>query len=264
MSAVTALSRSLVEKWPFTRAMALRDLKGLNKGSVLGVAWLVARPLIQVAAYVFIVSFVFGARLSPTAGPFDYALHVLSGLIAWQAVQQALEAAPSLMRERMEIVKQIAYPVETLPLSTLLTTSVGPLVALTVYVVLAGMSGRLPLSILLLPVPAVLLAALLIGLSWLFMLAGVLLKDLREIVSVLLGLCVYLSPVLLTREMVGPRLWGWMMLNPLAHVVIAFRDVLAGGFHPFSWAVFATSAVASFAAGAIVLQRTKVLINEYL
>jgi hypothetical protein len=46
--------------------------------------------------------------------------------------------------------------------------------------------------------------------------------------------------------------------------VIAFRDVLAGSFHPVSWAVFAVLAAASFAAGAWLVQRTKVLINEYL
>jgi lipopolysaccharide transport system permease protein len=264
MSAVAAVSRSLIANWPFARAMAARDLKGLNKGAVLGYAWLILRPLIQVAAYVVIVSYVFGARLGPTAGPLDYALYVLSGLVAWQAVQRTLEEAPSLIRDRMEILKQVIYPVETLPLTTMLASALGPCVALIVYLVLALASGQLPVTALLLPAPIALLVLLMLGLSYLFMIAGVLLKDLREVVSVLLGLMIYFSPVLASKEMVGERIWALMMLNPLAHVVICFRDVLRAEFHATSWIVFALFTSITFAIGAALINRTKLTINEYL
>ncbi len=264
MSAVAAVSRSLIANWPFARAMAARDLKGLNKGAVLGFAWLVLRPLIQVAAYVVIVSYVFGARLGPQAGPFDYALYVLSGLVAWQAVQRTLEEAPSLIRDRMEILKQVIYPVETLPLTAMMGSGLGPAVGLVVYLVLALATGQLGWSALLLPVPLFLLLLLMLGLSYVFMIVGVLLKDLREIVSVVLGLMIYFSPVIASKEMVGERIWTLMLLNPLAHIVICFRDVLRSDFHPESWAIFAISAAVAFALGAVLIHRMKLAINEYL
>jgi lipopolysaccharide transport system permease protein len=220
--------------------------------------------LIQVAAYVVIVSYVFGARLGPAAGPLDYALYVLSGLVAWQAVQRTLEEAPSLIRERMEVLKQVIYPVETLPVTTMLACGLGPGVALAVYLVLAAFTGQLPPSAILLPVPIVLLVFLMLGLSYLFMIAGVLLKDLREVVSVVLGLMVYFSPVLVSKEMVGERIWSLILLNPLAHVVICFRDVLRAEFHAASWIVFALFAAVAFMIGAYLINRTKLMINEYL
>lgn len=264
MSGIAAVSRSLVANWPFAKAMAARDLKGLNKGAVLGLAWLIVRPLIQVAAYVVIVSYVFGARLGPEAGPFDYALYVLSGMVAWQALQRTLEEAPSLIRDRMEILKQVIYPVETLPLTAMMASSLGPAIGLAVYLVLALATGQLTWTALLLPVPLFLLVLLMLGLSYLFMIVGVLLKDLREIVSVVLGLMIYFSPVVASKEMVGERIWSLMLLNPLAHVVICFRDVLRSEFHSTSWIVFATFAAVAFAIGTVLINRARLTINEYL
>jgi lipopolysaccharide transport system permease protein len=264
MSAIVSVPRSLLANWTFARAMAARDLKGLNKGAVLGLAWIVIRPLIQVAAYVVIVTYVFGARLGPDAGPLDYALYVLPGLIAWQAMQRTLEEAPSLIRDRMEVLKQVVYPVETLPLTAMFSSLLGPAVALALYLMLALAQQQLPWSALLLPLPLALLVVMMLGASYLFMVAGVLLKDLREIVGVLLGLMIYFSPVLLSPEMVGERIWSLIMLNPLAHVVICFRDVLRGGFHPESWLVFAAGAAIVFALGSLVIHRAKLTINEYL
>ena len=185
------LLNRLIDKLPFAQAMASRELKGLNKGAMLGMGWLVLRPFIQVVAYVAIVTFVFGARLNPQAGPVDYALHVLAGLFAWHILQRALEDSCSLIRDRMEILKQVAYPIETLPITAFLVTAIGPAILLSVYLILAGISGTLVPSVLLLPLPLALLFAMLLGLSWLFMVVGVVLKDLREVISVMMALLIY-------------------------------------------------------------------------
>ncbi len=48
--------------------MAKRDLKMINKGAFLGYIWLILSPLIQTAAYVIIVSFVFRSSLGEGFG----------------------------------------------------------------------------------------------------------------------------------------------------------------------------------------------------
>ena len=47
---IMELVQTIVRRWPFARAMAAREMKGLTKGSVFGSAWLAIRPFIQVAA----------------------------------------------------------------------------------------------------------------------------------------------------------------------------------------------------------------------
>jgi len=130
--------------------------------------------------------------------------------------------------------------------------------------VLGACAGALHPAVVLLPVPLALLALLLLGLSWIFSIAGVLLKDLREVIAIVLGLLVYLSPVVLHESMVGERLWRLVLLNPLAHVVVCFRDVFQGDFHPLSWGLFLAMTALALGAGAWVMGRAKVLINEYI
>lgn len=265
MNYVTNVTQSLVTNWEFTRAMSARDLKTVNRGSIVGLGWLIMRPLVQVSAYVVIVSYLFGARLGPDSGPFDYALHVLSGLISWQMVQRSLEEGTSLARDRMEILKQVIYPIETLPVSALLTSLPAPAVSLVLYLLLSMVGGKLSLSVVALPIPLLLLAMFLVGCSWILMIVGVVFKDLREVLGMLLGLLVYFSPVLASESMVGPAMWRLILIfNPLSHIVICFRDVLQGEFHFLSWIAFCAMAALAFCAGAWTVTRAKVYINEYL
>ena len=115
----------MIENRELIWELVLRDLKGLNKGAFLGYLWLVINPLVQVTAYVVIVSFVFQTRLAPNTDSMSYPLYVLSGMIPWQIMTKAIQESPSLIRERMELVKQVIYPIETLPLNSLLVSSFG-------------------------------------------------------------------------------------------------------------------------------------------
>lgn len=262
---VGQLVRSLMGNWSFALAIAARDLKALNRGSVLGLAWLVIRPLVQTTALVFIVGFLFGGLRSSGSGvTVDYAMYVLSGMIAWQAMQKSLEDAPSLVRDRMDILRQVIYPIETLPVSSVSAAIVSPAVSLGVYLVFAIANGKLSIATLLLPVPLVLLLLFLVGASWILMVGGVLVRDLREIVAMLMGVLIYASPVVLSPEMVGPTIWRIIELNPLAHVIVCFRDVFRGTFHPSSWIIFSAMSAFFFLAGAWLIGRVKVMIYELI
>ena len=244
--------------------MSKRDLKGLTKGAFLGVAWAVINPLIQVATYVIIVSFIFKARVSPNAGPLDYAIYVLSGMIPWQILTKSIQAAPSLIRSNKELVKQIIYPIETLPLTSLMVGSFGSLVSLIIFLSILPFTGHISISLFLLPIPIILLILFILGISWIFSIVGVLIKDLQEVVTVVMGLLVYLSPVVASESMTGSKAWKLIMLNPLAHVVIAFRDIFWGTFHPVSWLIFIIMSLISFLLGGWVITKAKLMINEYI
>ncbi len=244
--------------------MAKRDLKMINKGAFLGYIWLILGPLIQTGAYVIIVSFIFGTSLGGNSGPMDYALYVLGGMIPWQIITKSLAEAPSQIRERMELVKQVIYPIETLPMTSMIVGSFGAAVSFLIFMGVSLFSGTLTWGILLLPVPVVFLVFFLMGVSWIFSIVGIFFKDLREMVMIVLGLMVYLSPVVASPEMVGERIWQLILLNPLSHIVICFRSVYYLEFAIVSWAVFSFMSLATFMLGAWVINRTKLLINQYI
>lgn len=255
---------SLIRHRELVWQMSWREIKGATQGAVLGWLWIVLRPLIQTAAYVVVVSLIFRARMPDGGGPFDYAVYVLSGMVPWQILTKTLETAPSLIRERMELVKQVIYPIETLPMTGLIAGSIGSLVTLLVFMILSLSTGQAVWTWILLPLPVALLIGFALGTSWVFMIAGVLFKDLREIVALALNLLVYLSPVVVSESMVGPSTWKWLMWNPLTHFVICFRDVFLAEFHAGSWAISAGLTLLMLLLGSWTIKRTKTLINEYI
>jgi lipopolysaccharide transport system permease protein len=244
--------------------MGLHELKTINKGSFIGWMWLILQPLVQTAAYVVIVAFVFKTRLGGQGTPVDYALYVLSGMVPWQILTRSLSDGPMLIRSRMELVKQVIYPIETLPITSLIVGSSGAAVSFAIYFTASLAMGSLAWTTVFLPVPIVLTVGFLLGTSWILMIAGVLIKDLQSAVTIFLGFLVYLSPVVATEAIVGERMYRMIMLNPLAHMVICFRDPLMGTFHPWSWLVFALMTATALLLGGWMIARTKILINEYI
>jgi lipopolysaccharide transport system permease protein len=255
---------SLVKYRELIREMAIRDAREINRGSALGSTWLVLRPLIQTLAYVIIVTFVFRSRPNGSDSAFDYMLYVLCGMIPWQIVIHTLTASPSLIRNHADLVKQIVYPMETLPLRSLIVGSFSSLTTLGLYLVLAGATGRLEWSILLLPIPTVMLIILMVGVSWVFMILGAVAMDFREIVGASLNVLIFVTPVLIARTMVSPTVWTVVLLNPLTHVVVCFRDVFACQCHPLSWLIFGSMAILAIIIGAWMLTFFRLRVVEYL
>lgn len=244
--------------------MAKRDLLMMNKGALLGWAWIALLPLVQTLLYVVIVTFVFGSKMPGTSGVFGYVTYVLGGMVAWQLLSRGLTQAPSLLRERMDVIKQVVYPIETIPLTAMLVSSMSAVVVLILYLGLAAWDGALRWTTLLFPLPLALTFLFLIGVSWTLSVVGVVLKDLRELVTVVLSAGVFLSPVTLHPSMLSEKLWALVMLNPLTHFVIIFRDVLQGEFHADSWLIAAALTGLALWAGDWVIQRARLAINQLL
>jgi len=253
---------AIVENRELIWAITVRNLKGTSKGAVLGFLWIAISPLIQVTAYVIIVSFIFKAKLNSDAGPFDYAIFVLSGMIPWQIMNRSICEAPMLIRSNTELVKQVIYPIETLPLMNLLVGSFGGAVNFIVFIILFAIAGKLEWTLVFLPLHLFFLLIFLLGISWIFSITGVIFKDLREIVSVMMMLLIYFSPVIISGSMVGRKIWSLILLNPLSHIIISFRDVFWGSFH--IWVIFLTMSIGIFILGHIMITRAKKLVNEYI
>lgn len=244
--------------------VALRELQVRTKGSVLGIIWIGLVPLIQTLTYVVVIAFVFQVKFKADGTPFEFVIYVLTGQVSWTFAARTLSEAPMLVRAKVDLVKQVVYPIETLPITGIIIGAISGLMALVVAVILAAIDNSLHWSILLLPLPYAIMFIMLLGGSWILMMIGVFFKDITEIVAVAFGVLIFISPVLLTEQIVGPTIWNVMLYNPLAHMVIAFRDVFYGTFHPTSWIVFSSMAALFFIVGQQMVARTRLVINEFI
>lgn len=246
--------------------MAVRELQAVYKGSLLGIGWLIAKPLIQSFAPLVLVSTAWnsGNEGRDPIQKAELAAYILAGMIPWQIMARVLEESTQLVHDRSDLVKQVKFPLETLPLMSLLTSLFGAGATLLLWLVMAGRQGLVSWTAVLLPVPLALLLVFVVGCGWGLMIAGAILRDIRNIVG--LGMLVggILPPISMTAKLASPKVWAVSLLNPLAHIVIAFRDVLYGEWHPVSWLIFVVLACSAWMIGGWVLRRNQLWINEFI
>jgi lipopolysaccharide transport system permease protein len=232
--------------------MTGREVRDRYVGQMLGMAWAICAPLLLMATYVFAFTFLFQQRLGIDDSGHGYTAYVLAGLVPWLAMSDVLSRAPSAVSGSASLVKQIVFPSEVLPLKVALASLMQLLVGLTVVVILSLLAGRLHLQALaLLPLALVLYILTMMGFAYVLAAIGVFVKDVREIVSFLMSIGLFLHPILYAPTSTP----GWLMplfqASPMSHIIWCFRDALfeSSVVHPWSWLVASVFAVLIFATG---------------
>ena len=233
--------------------MTLRELKDRYAGQALGTAWSIISPLLAMGTYVFAFTFIFRARLGIEDSGFGYTVFVLAGLVPWLAVQDTLSRATSAITGNANLVKQIVFPTEILPIRVALASLPMLFVGLAVIVPLAIASGKATVFGLgiLLPAVVMLFVFLITGICYVLAAGGVFLRDVREVVSFGLSIGLFLHPILYPPRNVPGWLNDLFALSPFSHLIWCFRDALVDGavMHPMSWLILALCALVSVIVG---------------
>jgi lipopolysaccharide transport system permease protein len=181
-----------------TVEMARREIYERYTGQLFGLFWAVGHPLALMLIYVFVFAFVFRARMGGTADlPLNYTAYLLSGLIPWLAFQESMTKAGTVIVANANLVKQVIFPVEVLPVKGVLAS----LATQTVFLVLFAAYTLITFHALLwtyvlIPVVFVLQALATIGVSYLLSSIGAYVRDVKDFVQVFRRLKVMFGNVL--------------------------------------------------------------------
>src|SRR5688500_18594995 len=114
-------ARVVSRNLPLIREMVLRDIKGGHAGHGLGSLWIYVQPIVVVATFMLIFGVVIGSKLDVTASfPGHYTSYILVGLTPWLLMSNALGRASSAFSSNANLVKQVVFPTETLPMATVM------------------------------------------------------------------------------------------------------------------------------------------------
>jgi lipopolysaccharide transport system permease protein len=209
------------------RELVVRDLKLRYKRSFLGMGWSLLNPLAQLLVFLFVFRSVL-----PIGFP-DYSSFLFNGIIAWGWFQAAIHQASGSIVENGELIKQPGFPAVILPAVTVITHLIHFLIAVVVLVPLLVLGGHRPSPPwLLLPIVIAAQAVLSLGLGYLVAALQVTFRDTQYTVGVLLMLGFYLTPVFYDPASVPEHYRLYYDLNPLVHLLGAYRGVLLRGELP--------------------------------
>lgn len=224
---------------------ARRDIEAKFRQSWLGMAWLLLAPLLMLTIYTLVFRHIFQVRWSPPSeGNLAFALRLYTGLVIFNFFAECINRAPHLMLEQPHLIKKVVFPLEILPWASVLSASVqlwlGGVILMALH--LLGL-GALPISALTLPLVWLPLLPLCLGLSWLLASLGVFIRDIGQVVGLVMSALVFISPVFFPAEVLPRKVQEWIWLNPLAPIMTQTRQVLLQGQWP-DWSGWITSLVA--------------------
>lgn len=213
-----------------------RDVLLRYRGAMFGVAWIFLSPLVMLAIFAFVFSHVFQARWPQQAEQLPFWLMLYAGLIVFNVFGETVGRAPSAVRGYPAYVKKIVFPVHILPLVPLGASLVHAVFNLTILILALLWAGQFSSGILLFPLLLIPVLLLAVGFSWFIAAWGVFIKDMTQIVPLLVQMLLFLSPVFYPVSAVPPFLRPIYELNPLGSVIEAIRSVMLDLPVPwFSW-----------------------------
>jgi ABC-type polysaccharide/polyol phosphate export permease len=211
------------------RAMVIRDMRARYMGSFLGFFWSVIHPIAQLTIYYFVFSVVLKMRLGPEYGGTSFAVWLIAGLLPWMLFAEAVTRAPNAVLDQSNLVKKMVFPSEIFPIVNLTAAIVNHLIGLAIllgFLVLSGYGLSFKIVLIL---PYLFLTGLLVlGISWLLSAVNVFLRDIGQIISVVVNVWFFLTPIVYPPSLVPESVRGLLGLNPMFYVVDGYRIALLG------------------------------------
>ena len=255
------IAAQLIYARDLLRELVSRDMKIRYKRSMLGIAWTMINPLMQILIFTFLFN-----RVLPLNIP-HYTVFVFCGVLAWNWFQTSLYLAAGGITENRDLVRRPGFPVAVLPVVTVATNMLHFLLSLPILLVCVLIDG-LPLSPAVAALPLVLLVqfGLTLGLAYLIAATHVFFRDVQHILSIGLSLLFYLTPIFYTADRVPAEYQQLYLLNPMAQLVAAYRAIFLQGIWPDGGALLGVAifAVAMFALGYTIFVRASYRFVEEL
>jgi lipopolysaccharide transport system permease protein len=206
-----------------------RNIQNRYKGTIIGLFWLVIIPLVMLAVYTFVFSVIFKARWGTGVGEsrVAFALILFCGLALFNIFADSVNGSASIISGNPNYVKKVVFPLEALPVSVVFSAIFFGLISfLILFAGILIFMYKFSIFIIFLPLVFIPLFLLSCGVSWFVASLGAYIRDLTHVVTILIQILIFMTPVFYNIDMVPPAFRFVLNINPLSHIVQAGRNVL--------------------------------------
>ena len=241
------------------------DLQQRYAGSILGLGWAMAGPMLVLGIYALIYLEIFRIRVNDLSSG-EYVLYVFCGLVPYLVCAEAIGQGVGSVIANKAVLNNTVFPIDLTPVKPVLGTQVVMATGMTVVLAGAAMTGRLHPTLALLPIVWVLNVLWLMGVNWLLSLLNVIFRDLQNLIAAVLMVMLVASPIAYTPDMVPPGLKPLLALNPFAYFVVAYQQIIMLGIWPSipHLLVLVVMTAVTFGVGSWFFDRAKRVIIDYV
>ncbi len=221
-------------------SLVKKDLRGRYKGSVLGFLWTFVNPLLQLLVY----SVVFSSVMKVTDVD-KYYLFLFVALIPWIFFSSSLTGGSMSVLGSKNMITKIYFPREVLPIAYVTSCFVNMLYSFIVVFIVVVFSGVGINFVAILTIPLVMLVEYIfaLGISLIVSSVNVYFRDLQHILGIISMAWMYFTPIIYNINDVPDKWQSVFRLNPMCHIITAYRDILYYKKIPEMGALLGTGAV---------------------
>jgi ABC-type polysaccharide/polyol phosphate export permease len=256
--------RELFKYRDLIAALVARELKVRYRRSAIGFTWTMLQPLLTMVVLQVVFSSLFRFHLAGGS----YPVYALAGILFWNFFSQSIVASMNSLKTNSPILRKLPVPKEVFPLATVISGVINLLLAL-IPLLLILLITRQPLhpSLLFLPVSILIAALFTLGAGLLLSPLAVFFSDVVEMISVLLSILMYLTPIFYPMEILkDSKYLPLVRFNPVRSILEVFRDpIFFGKVPPLSHlSVSVGIAVVALALGIWAFRRSSDRIPFYI
>ena len=221
--------------------LTAREIKARYKQSVLGYAWAILVPLINLVVLSIIFSHIFRV---PT-GDIPYPIYLFVALVPWTFFANSITLATGSVLSNSSLITKVSLPREILPISVIFARMVDLLLTFLVLMIfLIVYKVSFQTTLLFLPLIFIVQLILMMGVSFILSATNVFFRDVENILGVVMMVWMYLTPIIYSPKLIPDNLQILFFLNPMTSIIEAYRNVILYGLSP-SWANFSYSVIFS-------------------
>jgi ABC-type polysaccharide/polyol phosphate export permease len=216
---------SLARLWQgrFLLLLWLRfNIQSRYSQTILGVLWIILLPL----SVSLVLTLAFSQFLQIQLDV-PFVVFFLSALVPWGLFAQGVQNSAGALTSRMSLLNQVYFPREILLLLTIGEALVDFFFIFLALLLVSALNGIWPnLNYIYLPFLLFILVCFTAGAMFFVGCLGVLVRDIPQLIGIVLQLAFYITPILYAIERIPDQFRVLALLNPLASVIQGFRDVI--------------------------------------
>ena len=227
-----------------------QDLVHRYAGSALGAVWTLLLPLANILIFTLVFSRIMGARLDTlglaSLGQYSYSVYLVVGLLAWNCFSGTLLRTTQVYREKAGLIGKVRISLASLPLYVMVSELVVYLISMGFFIIfLLAIGFEWHFTWLWWPLILFVQQLLAYALGLICAILSVFLRDLQELLSVLVQFWFWLTPIVYLLPILPERWASILQLNPLYHTTTALRDAMIAGTTPSLGGLFFIAVLAS-------------------
>lgn len=205
------------------------DFRNRFANTSLGSIWGFLQPFVFMMTYVIVFQYIF-KQSGPNGVP--YVVWFIPGMSMWMSINDGIIGASSSIRNYSYLVKKVVFPVDVIPLITIFANSFVSFFLIIISIAICSIF-KFPPNVLQLIYMIVSLYIFVIAITRLTSAICTLLPDFSNLLSIVMQLFMWLTPVvwdisLISNHLTIPNILKCM---PFTYLVSGFRDCFMGTNH---------------------------------